>query len=114
MVIITIVLLLALTLKTGNFSLGEKGYTVKVQFHNIDGVNSNSPVMYNGYEVGFVKGIAVKNEGQDTKMELTLWLRDEVRLREGDRVMIKFLGLMGEKYIGIISAKNCHRDRSPP
>jgi len=75
----------------------KKGQTVKVQFQNIDGVNLNSPVMINGYEMGLVKGIAIKEEGDETKMELILWLKEDIKLRKDTKAVIKNLGFMGEK-----------------
>ena len=44
MVIVVIILLVGLTVKTGKIKLSEEGYTLKVRFTDIDGVNLNSPV----------------------------------------------------------------------
>jgi len=55
MVSIVAVLLIALTIKAGDFRFSKTGYILKVQFLNIDGVNNNTPVMLNGLEVGYVK-----------------------------------------------------------
>ena len=103
MVSIVIILLAVLTVKTGNFNLTTKGYTIKARFENVDGVNLNSPVMFNGFEVGMVDDIKIKDDDGDIKMELLLWINEKARLREGAKAYIKNLGFMGEKYIGLTS-----------
>jgi len=103
MVSVVIVLLAVLTIKTGKFNLSKNGYIIKAHFQNVDGVNLNSPVMFNGFEVGIVEDIAIKEGSVDTLMELTLSINDSARLREGARAYIKNLGFMGEKYVGVTS-----------
>ena len=103
MVIIVIVILFALWIKTGKFNLSEGGYTLKVIFDDINGVNLNSPVMFNGYEMGVVKDIIVKDYKDKTRMELTIWIDSRAKLREGAKAYIKNLGFMGEKYVGLTS-----------
>jgi len=105
MVFIVLVLLGIFTMKTGKFNFANTGYTVKVQFKDIDGVNLNSPVMYNGYEVGLVEDIAIVEGDNEMMMELTLWLNGDARLREGAKAYVKNLGFMGEKYVGLTSGK---------
>ena len=106
LVCLVAVLLSYITIKSGKFNISEKGHTVKVLFDNIDGVNLNSPVMLNGYEIGIVEDVQIKEVGSDTKMELTLWLETEVRLRKGSKAFVKSLGFLGEKYIGLTSGNN--------
>jgi len=103
MVSIVIVLLAVLTIRTGKFNFSKSRYTIKAQFQNVDGVNLNSPVMFNGFEVGIVKDIIIKEGELDTKIELTLSINDTARLRQGAKAYIKNLGFMGEKYVGLIS-----------
>jgi len=103
MVSLLIILLAILTIKTGKFNLAKNGYLVKVHFQNINGVNLNSPVMFNGFEVGIVEDVNI-NEGElDTKIELLLWINNTARLRTGAKAYIKNLGFMGEKYVGLTS-----------
>jgi len=100
LVVGVIILLLTLTIKAGDFHFIEKGYPMKVHLRQIDGVEINAPVRFNGLEMGQVKDIHILY-GEETLMELTLWLKDSVRLRQGAKVHVKNMGLMGEKYIGI-------------
>jgi phospholipid/cholesterol/gamma-HCH transport system substrate-binding protein len=103
MVSVLIVSLAVLTVKTGKFNLSNDGYVVKVHFQNVDGVNLNSPVMFNGLEVGIVEDVAISEGEKDTKIELTLWVNESARLRKGAKAYIKNLGFMGEKYVGLTS-----------
>jgi len=103
MVSIVIVLLAVLTIKTGKFNLSKSGYIIKAHFQNVDGVNLNSPVMFNGFEVGIVKDITIKEGASETKIELILFINNTARLREGAKAYIKNLGFMGEKYVGLSS-----------
>jgi len=103
MVSCLIILLAILTIKTGKFKLSESGYLVKVHFQNVDGVNLNSPVMFNGFEVGIVEDVAIREDELNTNIELLLWINDTARLRQGAKAYIKNLGFMGEKYVGLTS-----------
>ena len=58
-VMIVAVLLIGLTVRTGDFHLSQGGYELTALFENIDGVALNSPVMLNGLEVGRVTNIQI-------------------------------------------------------
>ncbi len=93
-------ILLTLTWKVGNFDFSNKGYTLKIHFENIDGVELNAPVRFNGLEVGSVKDVQIIY-GDSTLMELTVWLREDVKVRKDAKAYVKNMGFMGEKYVGI-------------
>lgn len=101
LVVAVVILLLILTFRAGGFHFIEKGYPIKVHFHQIDGVELSAPVRFNGLEMGQVKDIQILY-GEETVMEVTLWLKDSVKLRQGAKVYVKNMGLLGEKYIGIL------------
>jgi len=103
MVVVVFVILALFTVGAGNFNLARGGYNLKVQFNDINGVNLNSPVMFNGLEVGVVEDIAIKDVDNQTRIELTLWVNDKAMVREGSKAYVKNLGLMGEKFIGLTS-----------
>lgn len=105
MVVLTLIMLVVMIVRSGNFSFTRQGSIVKVQFKDIDGVNLNSPVMYNGYEVGVVKDIHIIDSDNEIKMELTIWLDDQAKLRRGAKAYVKNLGFMGEKYVGMTSGE---------
>ncbi len=96
--------LVILTVRAGDFHVVKKGYEMKAHFHNIDGVELNAPVMLNGLEVGQVKVVNILY-GEETIMEVTLWLNEEAKLREGARAYVKNMGLLGEKYVGLTAGE---------
>lgn len=95
-----VVALAFLTFKTGNYRVSAKGYQLKVSFYNIDGVDKNAPVRLNGMEVGAVKDMRIVY-GEDSRMELILWITGETKIHEGAKAFVKNMGLFGEKYIGL-------------
>jgi ABC-type transporter Mla subunit MlaD len=52
-----------------------------------------------------VEDIHIKEAEGITLMELDLWVKDKVRLRQGAKAYIKNLGFMGEKYVGLTSGE---------
>lgn len=104
-ILVTIVLLMlvVLTIQTGKLNWGKKGYTIKVQFKNVDGIDLNAPVMLNGLEVGLVKDIRISYSDDDTVMDLSVWLEEKAKIRSGAKAYVKMMGFMGEKYVGLTS-----------
>ena len=100
LVLISVLALLALVLKVGNFSLFQHGYLVKSQFHYTAGVKKHAPVRLSGVDVGEVKDIEV-HYGDETLIDLELWIQDGVKLRTDSKAYVTTLGLMGEKYVEV-------------
>ena len=100
LVLICAVALLMLVFKVGNFKLFQHGYTVKSQFHYTAGVKKHAPVRLSGVDVGEVRDIHLLY-GEETLIELVLWMEDGVKLRADSKAYVTTLGLMGEKYIEI-------------
>ena len=100
LVLICAVALLMLVLKVGNFKLFQHGYTVKSQFHYTAGVKKHAPVRLSGVDVGEVRDIHLLY-GDETLIELILWMQDGVKLRADSKAYVTTLGLMGEKYVEI-------------
>ncbi len=105
MVFLCMIILAFLTIKVGVFNMKKEGYNVTAIFKNVKGIETNSPVMFNGFEVGLVEGVKINDDGKQTNMELNIWLKKEAKLREGVIVTIKNLGFMGEKYIDFTSGE---------
>ena len=101
-VLAALIVLLGITVKCGNFNLKKDGWFLKASFTDIDGIKLNSPVMFNGLEVGYVDDISIQEDAGQTQMVLTLWLDHQARLHEGTKALIKNLGFMGEKYVALI------------
>ena len=100
MVLVCLAVFGALILKVGNFALFQHGYTVKCQLHYTAGVKKHAPVRLSGVDVGEVRDIQILY-GDQTTIELILWLREGVKLRLDSKAYVTTLGLMGEKYIEI-------------
>ncbi|MCA9401529.1 MAG: MCE family protein [Candidatus Omnitrophica bacterium] len=103
LITVVVILLAILTFKTGDFKFNKEGYGIYVTFKNVDGISENSPVMFNGYEIGHVKDVRIKDEDGDIVMLLDVWLNENIRIREGSKAFVKNLGFMGEKYISLTS-----------
>ncbi len=101
-VLVSAALLGVLVLKVGNFTLFQKGYTVKSRFHFTAGVKRYAPVRLSGVDVGEVKDIRLIY-GDETLIELDLWLQDGVKVRLDSKATVTTLGLMGEKYIEVLA-----------
>lgn len=104
MITVVLGMLAYLTFKSGDFDFSKEGYTVKVHFKNIDGVNLNAPVMLNGLEVGKVEKIDIIEENHHTLLELTVWLDQSAKLTRGTNAYVKNMGFLGEKYVGLAVA----------
>ena len=99
-VILCVVALGVLLIKVGNFNLFKKGYIIKSHFHFTGGVKKNSPVRLSGVDVGEVKAIRMIY-GDDTKVEMDLWVDEGTKIRADSHAYVTTLGMMGEKYIEI-------------
>lgn len=100
--VIAIAILIGLVMKTGNTSL-KPGYTVRLLFDFVSGVESGSPVRLAGVNVGEVKEIHVRrDEAGQTRVEITVWIEQGVFIETDAKVRINSLGLLGEKYIEIL------------
>ncbi len=100
LVLVCVVALIALILKVGNFTLLQKGYTLKSRLHYTAGVKVHAPVRLSGVDVGEVKDINILY-GDETLVELILWFQDGVKIKTDSKAYVTTLGLMGEKYIEI-------------
>ncbi len=97
-VFLGILVLAYLTFTFGNIKIGrEKGYTVKVYFDTVSGLEEKALVKIAGVDVGKVKEIRLKG----TKAEVVLWIKEGVKIPKDAVAVIRTMGLMGEKYIEI-------------
>ena len=100
LVLVCVAALAVLLLKVGNFNFFQKGYTVTSRFHFTSGVKKHAPVRLSGVDVGQVKDIQMIY-GDETLIELILWIEEGVKIRLDSKAYVTTLGLMGEKYIEI-------------
>src|SRR3990170_8162388 len=96
-VVIGVAILTYMTLTIGQYRFGkETGYTVKVRFKSMAGVDLKSPVKIAGVDIGKVEEIHLD---KDNIAELTLRIADEVFIPEDSEAVVRGTGLMGEKHI---------------
>jgi len=101
-VIVSLAILGILVVKAGDFYM-KPGYTVRLLFNYVSGVDTGSPVRLAGVNVGEVKEIhIIRNEKGQTQVECLAWISKDAKIEEDSRVRINSLGLLGEKYIEIL------------
>lgn len=95
------------------FSIGEiyflrPGYHIKVLFNFANGIAMNAPVRVAGIEVGEIDNIRIFYDTveQETKVELSAWIKKDVVIEEDAEAVINTLGLLGEKYLEIFPGKS--------
>ena len=92
-----IVLLMALTFWVGKIRLFESGYIIKVNFNQIGGLKKGDTVTLAGMKVGRVEDFNIK----DNKIQVSLWIKKDIILRQNSIFGINDVSLMGGKYVGI-------------
>jgi phospholipid/cholesterol/gamma-HCH transport system substrate-binding protein len=105
-----LIILMVFVLSIGGFKTWSSGYRVKFVFNFINGVKIGAPVRFAGLDVGQVKQIKlIPIDGEKTRVEITGWVKKEVKIPVDSTVWVNTLGLLGEKYIEIMpgtDAKN--------
>jgi len=75
----------------------QKGYTLRVYFDYVSGLDRGAPVRLAGMEVGEVKDLTLV----DKKIEVILKLQSTAKVRSDSIITINSLGIVGEKYVEI-------------
>ncbi|MBN1405975.1 MAG: MCE family protein [Candidatus Omnitrophica bacterium] len=99
LILISLGILALFTVALGNFMGSEKTYELKTAFNWVSGLEKNAPVRLRGVEAGQVKDVDIVYNGDETKIMLTLILKESAKVREGSKAYVSMLGLMGEKYV---------------
>ncbi len=86
-------------LAIGILSLGEiqlqKGYKLKVLFNDVGGLPEKSPVKSAGVDIGKVVAIDLV----DSKAQVTIWLKENIRIHRDAKITIVSTGVIGTKYM---------------
>jgi len=102
-VLISLVGLIMFIFSVSDFSVLDKGKSIRVVFGFANGLKKNAPVRIAGVDEGTVKSINLFFDRADrkTKVEVDLWIKKETRIPNDSTVTVNQLGMMGEKYIEI-------------
>jgi len=97
---IIIIFLTALSLREVSFLRGS--YIVKVKFSFAEGLRPSSPVRLCGVDVGEVKKVEIKEEGNSTVVYVYAKIERGIKIPKDSNFFINNLSLFGEKYLEII------------
>jgi len=102
-ILIGFLILILMIFSIGDVYLFKQGKHIKVLFNFANGIAMNAPVRVAGIEVGEIDNIRIYYDAdlRKTKVELTAWIKKDVRIEEDAKAVINTLGLLGEKYLEI-------------
>jgi len=101
-VFFALLFLILLVFKTGDFYM-KPGYTVRLIFYFVSGIDKGSAVRLAGVNVGEVSAIHIIHNAEGaTQAEVMARLDQGVAIEEDAGVRINTLGLLGEKYVEIL------------
>lgn len=109
-VLIGVGFLTYMTFKVGGYRFGqEEGYQIYAVFDSVAGVDLKTPVKIAGVTVGTVEQINLN----DSKAQVTLRIKPDVKIRKGAQALVRSAGLLGEKYIEIINPEQQEEAGTP-
>jgi phospholipid/cholesterol/gamma-HCH transport system substrate-binding protein len=87
----------------GGASFLEHRSLLHARFTNVSGLTQGSPVWFRGLEVGSVKTIRIKNEGDSSYVEIGMSVHKETlqSMHSDSKVRIEAINFFGEKYVDI-------------
>ncbi len=101
-VFIALAALTLLVVKAGDFYL-KPGYSIRIVFNQVQGIDKGAPVKLAGVSVGELTSIsAVRNEAGETKVEAIARIDQGIYLEQDAEIRINSSGLLGEKYVEIL------------
>lgn len=101
-VMIALGILTGLVVKAGDFYL-KPGYTIRLVFQSISGIEAGSTVKLAGVPVGEIKDIhVVRSPEGETTVEASARIDQGVYIEDDARPRIDTMGFLGEKYIEIV------------
>jgi len=101
-VLIALILLAVLVFKAGDFYL-KPGYTIRLNFDSVSGVESGSPVRLAGVNIGEVKSVqAIRNAEGKTYAEVVAWISQGVLIEQDAEVRVSSIGFLGERFVEIL------------
>jgi phospholipid/cholesterol/gamma-HCH transport system substrate-binding protein len=107
-VFIGLVILVTFVLLIGDFKTWTTGYPINFIYNFTNGVRVGAPVRFAGVDVGEVREIKFITTPQEPKIkvQITGWIKKDIKIPLDSTVWINTLGLLGEKYIEIMPGKD--------
>lgn len=75
---------------------------IKILFPDIEGLIEASPLLLNGYKIGEVTGISLKEDTAAYKVLVTFTLTENIRIPEGSNAVIFSQDLLNNKAVNLI------------
>ena len=101
-VIIALVILSVLVFKAGDFRM-KPGYSIRMVFDTISGIEPGSAIKLAGVDVGEVKDIRVsRNAEGETFAEVFTRINQGVYIEEDAKPRISSMGVLGDKYVEVL------------
>lgn len=82
----------------------KKTYPITIKFEFVEGLRSSSPVRFCGVDVGEIKKVIVRNEGDRSLVYVTAKIHEKIKIPKNAHFFINSLSLFGEKYLEIGSS----------
>ncbi len=98
-ILIGLVLLVVLVLWASRWQPSSNTDELRIRFDNVGGLLKNAPVSMHGMEIGRVKSIELMGNW----VQVTASIDQSIQVRDGYRILIDIVGLVGEKYIEIVN-----------
>ncbi len=107
-VFIALIILVTFVLFIGDFKTWASGQRINFIFNFVNGVKIGAPVRFSGVDIGEVKEIKFifLPEEQKFKINITGWVKREIKIPVDSTVWINTLGLLGEKYVEVMPGKD--------
>ena len=100
-VVVAFAILAYMVVRAGDLYL-RPGYTVRLLFDTVSGIDKGSPIRLAGVPVGEVKKFhALKNTDGKTHVEIEAFIEDGIVIEEDAEMRVATMGFLGEKYIEI-------------
>lgn len=108
-IMIGVAFLFIIVFSIGDINIVKRGYHLKVDFNFVDGIGGSAPVRLAGVGVGQIDGLKIYCDAKDqkTKAQLSVWIKEGVKVEADAIATINTLGFMGEKYLEIFPGSGC-------
>ncbi|MBI5554680.1 MAG: MCE family protein [Elusimicrobia bacterium] len=94
LVLISLIILGAAIFLVGDFRL-ERGYTLKILFNDVSGLQVRAPVKTAGVQIGAITKVDLSGG----KAQVTVWIKGKLSVFSDARATIASTGLIGTKYL---------------